>query len=551
MHRLLAALLLLGTATTAFAEAEATLDRTDITALDNLTLTLEVDDQVDNRPDFSPLHRDFRILGSKRTLIASHSSSGREVSTRWQITLRPRSTGTLEIPRLLLANQQTQPIAIRVAEVSPAMAGQPGASTFFDSSLDSRDVYLNGQLLYTARIYHRDPLPQNARLIAPSAGNSEVHELGERQHYSGEFRGSSYQITEQQYAIFPSETGPLIIDGPRLQLPRTAERDLMELQGETLEVEVLEPAHRSTQGTWLPAQNLSLEESWSPPQNLRPGGRFTRELTLTVTGMPAGSLPQLVSTDSDDSYIEIQNVSLTESASQFGLVSTRKETVSIEPLGSGDFSLPPIDLHWWDVGLDRARHAALPARRFHVEAPPLVDSAAAGLGSLNANPLSGPRLYLLIGLLTLLSIISSLGWLYTWSKLKKHQADNSAEEKEEEIRRQRKLLLANDRAERNTFQALAIACQQNNASLAKARLTEWAQNFWPERHIDSLEDIGDAARNQTLDYLILDLEQQLHDDASFWQGDLLMQAIDALRRRRQHHQEAPAQASDASFLQAS
>lgn len=532
MHRLLAALLLLGTATTALAEAEATLDRTNITALDNLSLTVQVDEQVTSRPDFSPLHRDFRILGSKRTLISSHSSAGRDVLTRWQITLRPRSTGQLEIPTLSLAGQSTQPITVQVAEVSPAMAGQPGASTFFDSSLDSRDVYINGQLLYTSRLYHRDPLPANARFIAPVAGASEVHEIGERQQYSGDFRGTPYRITEQQYAIFPIETGPLIIDGPRLQLPRTPEREMIELQGETLEVEVLAPAHRSSRGIWLPAQNLTLEENWSPPEDLRPGDRFTRELTLTVTGLPAASLPQLATTDSDDSYIEIQNVSLTESSSQFGLISTRRETVVIEPLGSGDFTLPAIDLHWWDVSLDRGRHAALPARRFHVEAPPLVDTLTASAGTVPAMQLKPAHFYILIALLTLLSMTSSLGWLYTWSKLRKYRADNSAEEKEEEIRRQRKLLQANDRAERNTFQALAIACHQNNAVLAKTRLTEWAQNFWPERTIDSLEDICDAARNQTLDFLVLDLEQQLHEDVNLWQGDLLMQAVDSLRRRR-------------------
>ncbi|WP_432695791.1 BatD family protein [Marinobacterium sp. YM272] len=550
MHRLLAALLLLGAATTAFAEAQATLDRTQITALDNLTLTVEVDDQVDNRPDFSPLHRDFRILGSKRTLIASHSSAGREVRTRWQITLRPRSTGSLQIPGLTLADQVTQPIAIQVSEVSPALAGQPGASTFFDNSLDSRDVYVNGQLLYTARLYHRDPLPTNARFISPVAGSSEVHELGERQQYSGEFRGSSYRITEQQYAIFPNETGPLIIDGPRLQLPRTAERDLIELQGETLEVEVLEPAHRSARGIWLPAQNLTLEESWSPPEDLRPGDRFTRELTLTVTGLPAASLPQLAITDSDDSYIEVQNVSLTESSSQFGLVSTRRETVVIEPLGSGDFTLPAIDLNWWDVTLDRGRHAALPARRFHVQAPPLVNTTPATSENGSAIQLQSSHFYLLIALLTTLSLTSSLGWLYTWSKLRQYRADNSAEEMEEEIRRQRKLLQANDRAERNTFQALAIACHQNNAALARTRLTEWAQNFWPERNIDSLDDICDAARNQTLDFLVLDLEQQLHDDLNLWQGDLLMQAIDSLRRRRrEQHPESDTPAE--GYLKAS
>ncbi|KEA62382.1 BatD [Marinobacterium lacunae] len=555
MRRLLAALLLLGTATTAHAEAQATLDRTSITALDNLMLTLEVDSRSEDRPDFTPLHQDFRILGSKRTLISTHSSSGRDIRTRWQVTLRPRNAGNIEIPSLTLAGQATQPLRVDVSEVSPVLGGQPGAQAFFDSRVDSREVYLDGQLLYTARLYHRNPLPNNIRFYPPHAGTSDVRELGERRRHEGEYRGEPYFITEQQYAIFPDQTGPLIIDGPRLELPGTPDMDAVELQGETLEVEVLEPAYQSTTGIWLPAERLTLEESWTPPENLKPGDRFTRELTLTVTGIPAEKLPQLMPANSDDVYMELQDVSLTESASQFGLVSTRRETISIEPLGAGDFILPPIDLHWWDVGLDRGRHAALPTRQFHVNPPPIMDGlissaqASATSGSDDQILLNTTQYHILIGLLTLLSLTSSLGWLYTWSKLRKFRADDSAVQMEEEIRRQRKLLLANERAERNTFQALAIACQQNSATLAKARLTEWAQNFWPERTIDSLEAICDAARNQTLDYLVLDLEQQLHDNPELWQGDLLLKTIDTLRRRRQNSMVADT-AQD-GYLQAS
>lgn len=106
------------------------------------------------------------------------------------------------------------------------------------------------------------------------------------------------------------------------------------------------------------------------------------------------------------------------------------------------------------------------------------------------------------------------------------------ERQQEADRRQRKLLQTNERAERSTFQALAIACRQNSALQARSRLIEWAQNFWPEYHIDGLEAICDAARNQTLDYLILDLEQHLHEATELWRGDLLLQSIDSLRRRR-------------------
>ncbi|GGB95427.1 hypothetical protein GCM10011352_21900 [Marinobacterium zhoushanense] len=555
MRRTLAALLLLVTATTAHAEAQATLDRTNITALDNLTLTLEIDSRTEDRPDFAPLHQNFRILGSKRTLISTHSSSGRAVRTRWQLTLRPRTAGTIDIPSLIVAGQPTNTLRVEVSDVSPVLGGQPGAVAFFDSRVDSREVYVDGQLLYTARLYHRNPLPDKIRFYPPHAGNSDIRELGERRRYEGEYRGEPYLVTEQQYAIFPDQAGPLIIDGPRLELSGTPEQDLIELQGETLEVEILEPAHKSTLGIWLPAERLSLEESWTPPQNLRPGDRFTRELTLTVTGIPADKLPQLMPLQNDDVYVELQDVSLTESSSQFGLVSTRRETVVIEPLGAGDFILPAIDLHWWDVGLDRGRHAALPARQFHVSQPALMEGLIGTAQAASYSPVDGQlplntnQYLMLVGLLTLLSLTSSLGWLYTWSKLRKFRADNSAEQLEEEIRRQRKLLLANERAERNTFQALAIACQQNSALLAKARLTEWAQNFWPERSIDSLEAICDAARNQTLDYLVLDLEQQLHDNAELWQGDLLLKTIDTLRRRRQSSMASDIQQE--SYLQAS
>lgn len=76
MQRLLTTLLLLMAASTTWGAATATLERTRLSTLDNFTLTLEVDARVEQRPDFAPLEENFRLLGSKRTLISSHSSSG-------------------------------------------------------------------------------------------------------------------------------------------------------------------------------------------------------------------------------------------------------------------------------------------------------------------------------------------------------------------------------------------------------------------------------------------------------------------------------------------
>lgn len=533
MQRLLTTLLLLLAASTTWGAATATLERAHISTLDNFTLTLEVDARVEQRPDFSPLEENFRLLGSKRTLISSHSSSGRAVRTRWQLTLRPRRSGQLTLPALDLAGDSTPALQLEVTEAGPARIGQPGAIAFFQVLTDQPDVYVDGQLLYTARLFHLDPLSQEVIMDPPRADNSLVRAIGERQEYEGDYRGDPYLITEQQYAIFPSREGPLRIQGPRLQLPLQGEAGPVELQGEPVEIEVLPPAYQSSNGLWLPATRLNLEEAWHPPSQLQVGERIQRTLSLRVTGIPAERLPALMAPKVDGFHVEVEEVELTESTSSFGLVSTRRERVSLEPLVTGVLTLPPVDLHWWDAGLDRGRHAALPAHQLNVQLPPLVEGEpTARLPNPAERPQDQPGLGLIL-LLTLTSLVSALGWLYTWARLRRLRREYRLSERQQEAdRRQRKLLQTNDRAERSTFQALAIACRQNSALQARSRLIEWAQNFWPEHHIDGLEAICDAARNQTLDYLILDLEQHLHEATELWQGDLLLQSIDALRRRR-------------------
>ena len=312
------------------------------------------------------------------------------------------------------------------------------------------------------------------------ADNSLVRAIGERQEYEGDYRGDPYLITEQQYAIFPSREGPLRIQGPRLQLPLQGEAGPVELQGEPVEIEVLPPAYQSSNGLWLPATRLNLEEAWHPPSQLQVGERIQRTLSLRVTGIPAERLPALMAPKVDGFHVEVEEVELTESTSSFGLVSTRRERVSLEPLVTGVLTLPPVDLHWWDAGLDRGRHAALPAHQLNVQLPPLVEGEpTARLPNPAERSQDQPGLGLIL-LLTLTSLVSALGWLYTWARLRRLRREYRLSERQQEAdRRQRKLLQTNDRAERSTFQALAIACRQNSALQARSRLIEWAQNFWP------------------------------------------------------------------------
>ncbi|GAA0687172.1 hypothetical protein GCM10009104_11530 [Marinobacterium maritimum] len=516
------------------AEVRTTLDRYALTSADTLTLTLEVSDQVEQRPDLSALEADFRLQSSQKVIVSSHTSANRDVWTRWHLQLKPRNTGTLRIPPIRLGNELSAPLEVKVSGRTP-QAEQSGGR-FMDSLISQDQLYSHAQLLFTARLFQRDPLPDGMVFSTPALPGALVLTLNEPRRYSTDRDGEEWEVLEQTFALYPSTLGLHTLTGSAVLIE--GEPIVAADKRETFEIEVLPAAHQNSRGYWLPSERLSLEENWQPPISLQPGDSFVREIKLTALGLPSDALPSLFSTDSDSFFAQLEDVSLTEKLTPQGLVSTRVERVRIEPLGPGLLTLPAIDLNWWNTLADRAATATLPSRTLNVQLPALPASLDAILPSTNfdnQNSLAdsnSQNLYIIIGLLSLLCLTSSGGWFYSWLQLRQLKVQSQQEGEEEEQRRAQKLLLSHQRAERNTFQALAIACQQNDAENARLRLVEWGQNFWPEHSIDSLEALCEAGRSQTLDFLVLDLDHHLHQDPYAWQGDLLLEAIEKLRSRR-------------------
>lgn len=522
-----------------FADVSAYLDRHTITVQDSVRLTLEADTRVDKEPDFSPLYHDFQFLGSKQLTLSSHAGGGSQYRTRWELLLRPKQAGELTVPAIQVGPASSRILPLRVLSAEARHSGLQDEQVFIEAAIDRPEVYLGGQLLYTVRLYHALKLAPGAQLNAPYLPGGLVKPLGDQSHYSRQVNGRLYDVIEQRYALFPGQTGELTLDGSIFEAHAIQDGSQIELQASPQTVSVLAPAYQSARGYWLPAAKLTLEDDWQPPKSVRAGEAVAQTLTLTAIGLPASRLPALAPAGNAELEIRTDSVELREDVTDNGLVSTRIEHLSLIPARSGTLQTPPVDLTWWDVGAGRARNASLSGHALKVAAAPVPTSnaptpAAAGPSRLETDlqqALNSNRL--LIGLLTFISLVSSLGWLYTHHQLRLIRKESRDQAEAEEKRRRHKLLMAHQMAEKNTFQALVMACQQNNANVAKLRLIEWAQNFWPDHQIFSSEDISDAARSQTLDFLILDLEQHLYqDDPKLWQGDLLLEAVEKLRQRR-------------------
>ncbi|MBV0932264.1 BatD family protein [Marinobacterium weihaiense] len=515
------------------AEVKTTVDRYTLTAADTLTLTLETPGQLEQRPDLQALETDFHIQSSQKVIISSHSSASRDVRTRWLLQLRPRNTGTLRIPAIRLGDAISTPHNITVTGTRTAQSQTP--DRYMNSLLSQDQVYSHAQLLFTARLFQQKPIPDAVSFGRPELAGALTFTLGEPKRYRTNRDGQSWHVLEQAFALFPSSTGLRTLIGPELVMDNqpvpTAVR-------ETFDVEILEPAHRNSQGYWLPAERVSLQEDSPTPEQLMPGESFVRQITLKAHGLPADALPVLFTADSDSFFAQRDDVSLTENMTAQGLISTRTERIRIEPLGPGALTLPPIDVYWWNTLAERADHASLPPIQLEVAPPALPASLTDSATDLApAQPDTTKPLWpwmLATTLLTVLLATTSTGWAYSWVQLHRLRRLSQAEGVAEEQRRAQKLLLSHQRAERNTYQALAIACQQNDAEAARLRLVEWGQNFWPEHSLDSLEALCEAARSQTLDFLVLDLDHHLHQDPYAWEGDLLLEAIEKLRSRRSH-----------------
>ena len=140
----------------------ASIDRKQITENDTFRLFLRYDEQVGfGQPDLTDLKKEFRIINQQRA-NQFRSMNGRTVSyTEWTLSLSPLKTGDLIIPSIEFNGQKSQEIKVSVKTLPDSVKEQIAKEFFFDIELDTKSTYVQGQVLYTEKLYytvnHEDP----------------------------------------------------------------------------------------------------------------------------------------------------------------------------------------------------------------------------------------------------------------------------------------------------------------------------------------------------------------------------------------------------------
>ena len=525
-----------------YAAVTAKVDQSTLYQGEKLTLTLETDQPDVTRPDLRMLQHEYLILGTKKVTVSSHSTNKVVTKTRWVLLLRPIGDGEKIIPSIQIGTESSPELAISILPADQNTAAGEGSlrSIFLKVNVDKDEAYINGQIILRAQVFHLSPLPNDFNLTQPESDDALIKPLEEQKEYSTIIRGQNFTVTENSYTIFPLKEGTIEISSLFFS-GSLSNGSLVELNSAPLLISVLPKAITTANKLWLPASSIHIEDNLSEYTESESGKSITRFITMEAEGVPASNLPSLSPLNHKDADIKLLNVVLEEQMTEQGIISQRVEELLITPHNDQGTTIPAIEIPWWNTQTEKLEISKISERTIKTSMLTYAEAQSSKQASVvpqhNSVTSQSNSSNLLIWLLTAISLLTTLGCIYSFNQLRRLQ--QNAVESETELQHEQDLRdqVASDIAEKNTFQALSMACNQNNPEIAQLRLIEWGQIFWNDAELHSFEHICEYANNHTLNFLILDLEQHLYSSNNeVWQGDLLIEAIDKIRNRRQRTQ---------------
>ena len=512
-------------------EIRVAVDRNPVSINASFQITFTAEQEPDDDPNFSPLLENFDIIDQQRSSRSSWVNGQSTHTEQWIVFVKAKQLGELLIPPVAFGKDSSKPLKINVIETQ--QAPQSDEELFLEVTATPEKPYKQSQVIYTVRIYTRVQIVQGV-LNDPEIKDAVVEKLGEDSKYVTQLAGVNYSVIERRYAIFPQQPGPLTIPSLKLDAQVQVQRnsrfngffnqqstEARQVRSKVINLQV-QPAPESFKSPdWLSAEAVTLKEVWSEnSRQTKVGEPLTRTLTLTVQGSTVDQLPELasqVAIDGIKTYPD-QPV-LKEDKHTEGLTASREEKVAYIPSKPGDYTLPAMEISWFNTKTQRVEKASLPSVT--------LKALASGEPSTQPTPVkpSEPSQQLIqtstspvadegeLRIWQVLTAFLALGWLLTvvglvWRKPKTAVVLTSPAV----------ALPAESALEKN----LKHACWENNPNAAKQALLQWGKAHFGA---DSLATLARLCP-EFLGGEIEQLNQHLYSgQKQAWLGEKLWQAF--------------------------
>ena len=541
---LIAAIMLLGNV--AWAGLTATVDRSIISDLDLITLTVRASDQTaDANVDFSSLQRDFDIITESNRQNSSMSIiNGRRTSVVYKdhvLTLSPKRMGNLFIPSFSAGNDRSQPITIRVQQQTASQRQRMNQFVFFETSVDTNNPYVQGQIIYSVKLFYTDAIGGDFP-EPPNLPDTVVEALETEKRYESIVDGQRYYVLEKRYALFPQRSGTLEIPRERFVGTRGrggvfSQRQRVNATSESLTINVKTIPASFSGENWIPAKALGVKEAWTEASPVfRVGEPVNRQLAISAIGLSDAVLPQLGEMKVDNAKVYADPPATENRISPDGITALQITTVGVVPTQEGDLILPEIRIPWWNTQTDREEVAIIPAESYKV-LPALGETNNITTVTVPLSELDQPTFIsepikpywqwaaIAFGFLWLLS---SWQWLILNRKVRAMESANVTHYEVPALR---------DPDESREFGELKKACTRNRPADTHRQLFLWGKARFPEIH--SVLDLCRLDPRLTEEVSLLETHLYGEGDKGSWRGnDILKVAAELRNRKTQKHKDS-------------
>ena len=201
----------------------------------------------------------------------------------------------------------------------------------------------------------------------PPLVDFDVQQLGRDRPIEAMVDGFQVQGVERDLAIFPQQSGRLIIppfvrhvtvvneDGSRSEGDFASKPVYVDIQN----YQAINPAD----AWWLPVKSLTLTDSWSPESDEIPAGSLARRtLKVEAVGMTADRLPPPPEMRAPG-IIAFRGPTTRETQiTEDGPIARATYQWDLRPATGAPAKLPEISISWFDTGERRMRQTAIPER---------------------------------------------------------------------------------------------------------------------------------------------------------------------------------------------
>lgn len=514
-------LLLLVLALSSFAikaqDVDISVDRTELARGETLTLTIRVFEQRQGvQLDLTPLTDSFDVLGTRTSSQIRSINGTVESWTDYVVTLFPLNEGELQIPSLQINNTTTDPIDIVVVNQGPR-SNQGSDELFLEIEVNKESVYVQEQLLFTVRLFYTINGIRNPQFTELEMPDTVTQLIGSPNQYEELIDGVRYGVYEKRYVIFPQRSGPLeipdilfrgeVTDGSSNFVFRNlnTRRVTAFIDGITIDVKARPTAAQSVD--WLPASNLTVEESWDRDlDDLQVGDSIVRTITLRAEGLDGAVLPPVAQDSIDGMNLYPDPPDIQRTFIDGSIVGTRIETTTLVPTRGGEIIIPEVSIPWWNVDSDELEASVIPATRIEVaavagavpseqaiastenlrellETAPVVDQsmidaqAQAEFIEVRASWMN----YLIIGALAVVLLS-----IYKLAIAPRRREISQAYHAWRQGIRDRYDPKNNESV---AYKQLQKACRSGDPASIRSNLINWCSHFISERSVHSMEDI--------------------------------------------------------------